>query len=1102
MNFIRLVLLLLFFYSCNPNSPNLLFKAVPKEKSKIDFTNKLVETYDFNILEYNYFFNGGGVGIGDFNLDGLPDVYLTGNMVSSELYINNGNLEFTKITDLARVGTIGWCAGVAITDINQDGLPDIYVSKSGHPEAEERANLLFIHQGLDKEGIPIFKEEASSFGLDDKGYSTQAAFFDYDKDGDLDAYLLTADHEKGNPNIPKPKTALKSFPSTDRLYQNNGGRFELVSQEAGIVHEGYGLGIAIADLNEDGWQDVYVANDFITEDRIYLNKQNGTFGEGSSNMLSHQSRFSMGVDISDFNNDELLDIIVMDMMPQENERKKMMNLAMTEDLFQISLDRNYQPQFAQNVLQLNSGIFENGNPVFRDIARFSGVHQTDWSWSVLFADYDNDGLKDLFITNGIPKDITNNDFIHYRDIKARNATSYDDVKKALLAHLDELPTSEYTNFFFKNEGDYSFSDKSRAWGMTESGCSNGVAYADFDGDGDLDLLINNLNRPAQLYENTASQEAGNHYLRVRLKAKKGLDDLGTKVLIQTSSTKQLQVLNPYRGFQSSMEKVLHFGIGNDSVIKKITVTWPDGNIQKLNNINVNQTINIEYRQGSALTKPFKSEDNLLFVEVSKKKGINFVHLEIPYNDFKVDPLLPWQFSKLGPCIAVGDVNGDDLDDFYVGGSSNEVGMLFKQSREGQFTQEVISDRAFEDTGALFFDADNDGDLDLYVVSGGSEFGDARAYQDRLYENDGIGNFTRKVQALPLIKATGSCVVAGDFDGDGDDDLFVGGGPIPGSYPLATRSYFLENQQGNFKDITQKVNPELETLGIVTDAIWEDLNHDGLKDLVVVGEWMSIQVFENVMGNLTNRTENWNLSGLSGMWNSLESGDFDNDGDIDIVVGNLGHNTSFNASVKEPLSIYAGYFSSNHKIDAIITKFSLNKKGQRLAYPISSYDALMTQAVALKKDKFPNYSDYSEATIDDILSPTQKLNAYRKSISHLESMYLENRGNYFQQHVLPAEAQFSTIEDISAGDFNRDGNLDVLIVGNRRTTPISEAWYDGQTGLMLAGNGKGQFTSKLSKDTGFWALGDTRAMEPIESANKKGIIIAQNKGPLLYYEYQK
>ncbi len=795
MRYSVLILIFLGAMACNGKRklPPALFKLLSPQETGLDFVNQVVPNDSLNILFFNYFYNGGGVAIGDVNNDGLPDIYLAGNMVSSRLYLNQGNLRFEDITMPAGVGTAGhWATGVTMIDLNHDGLQDIYVCLSAHPDPALRANKLFINQGIDQGGRPVFQEMATQCGLADSGYSTQAAFFDYDRDGDLDVYLLSVGQDSLNPNIPRPKKMNGSAPSTDRLFRNNddgtGGRlsFTNVSKPAGIVAEGFGLGVAISDFDLDGWPDIFVANDFIYNDLLYLNNRNGTFTEAAQRGFKHQSRFSMGTDAADFNNDTLTDLAVLDMWPPDNQRQKLMNMGMNYDLFLLALDRGYIPQYVRNMLHLN-----NGNGTFSEIGQLAGIDKTDWSWSALWADYDNDGFKDLFVTNGIPKDITDSDFVLYRDANAGEAADTKVFTKKLLAMVEQLPAVRKHSYLFKNQGNFTFTDFSAQAGFSTPTCSNGAAYADLDNDGDVDLVVNNLGDPAFIYENTAAKTLKNKVLQIKLVGSKlNPDGIGAKVNVYTGPIIQQYAQWRTRGFQSSVGQVLNVGLGTAAQADSLEVIWPDGKKQVLRDVNPLRPIILDYRLAGAHW-PQPVPRPTLFTQAAGFYGIAHRHEENPFIDFKQEPLLPHKLSQQSPALAVGDVNGDGLQDFCVGSAARRPAMLFTQSRLGKFTASELPDSLFEDGGMLLFDADQDGDNDLYVVSAGNEFNaNTRPYQDRFYRNDGKGKFVIDEQALPPLMASGSCVIAADYDRDGDLDLFVGGSHVPGQYgPVRPACHF-------------------------------------------------------------------------------------------------------------------------------------------------------------------------------------------------------------------------------------------------------------------------------------------------------------------------
>jgi hypothetical protein len=1068
------------------------------EETGVTFTNQVEPNDSLNIFEFNYFYNGGGVALGDLNGDGLADLYFTGNMTSNRLYLNRGNLHFEDVTDPAKVGTRNWSTGVSMADVNGDGRLDLYVCFSAYTDARRRANQLFINQGNNPQGVPVFREMAHEYGLDDTGYSSQAAFFDYDRDGDLDAYVATVDQNKLNPNLPRPKVADGSSPSNDRLYRNEGnGHFTNVSKEAGILSEGFGLAVSISDLNSDGWPDIYVSNDFIFNDLLYLNNRNGTFTESAARSLKHQSQFAMGNDVADINNDGLPDIVVLDMLPEDNRRQKLMNTAMNYDRFQLALYQGYLPQYSRNTLQLHRGTRPDGVPMFSEIGYLAGIHQTDWSWSALLADFDNDGFRDLFVSNGIPKDITDNDFIMYRETKIR-VPNFDqgNLIKSLVEKLAELPAVDKPDFIFRNNGGDStsgltFTDQSAAWGINLPACSNGAAYADLDNDGDLDLVVNNLGKPASVFRNNASQQLTNHFLGVRLAGSPAnRDGLGAQVSIRSGGKVQVVEQASCRGFQSSVDQVLHVGLGKDTLVDTLEVKWPDGRHQFQTQVHADQVVTLDYRQATADPIRPPSPPAILFTEESKPRGIQFLHQENPFIDFKAEPLLPHKNSQNGPGIAVGDVNGDGLDDFYVGGPSRTPGRIFVQDRQGKFRSREFLDPGYEDQGALFFDADGDGDLDLYVVSGGNEYNAyTNAYQDRLYRNEGTGpegfpQLRLDVAALPAINASGSCVTAADYDGDGDLDLFVGGRLVPGRYPMPAKSYLLRNEGGRFSDVTAAVCPALQEAGLVSAALWTDYDGDGKLDLMLTGEWMPIRLFKNQGKQFTEETGASGMANAAGWWNSLSAGDFDNDGDVDYVAGNAGLNSRYKASDAEPVRLFASDFDGNGSLDPLLSHFISGRP-----YLAHSRDALTEQMVSWRK-RFPRYADYANASLTDILSEKDQQQAYVLTATYLASSYLENLGQgRFRMHSLPIEAQFAPVFGTQVLDLDHDGNLDLLITGNSYATEFVAGWYDASFGQVLKGDGKGHFTPLTATQTGFLVEGDAKSLSVVNTPEGRSMLLA-------------
>ncbi|KAA5549138.1 VCBS repeat-containing protein [Adhaeribacter rhizoryzae] len=1067
-----------------------LFTLLPPTATKVTFANNIAESDSFNILTFTYIYNGGGVAVGDVNNDGLQDLYFSGNMVSSKLYLNKGYFKFEDITAVAGVGTKVWATGVTMVDINQDGQLDIYVCTVNPVGSAQTPNLLFINQGSGKDGTPAFKEMAQAYGLDDTGYSTQAAFFDYDKDQDLDLYLLTNAFDNTNRTTPRPRQIKGEARSTDRLYRNNGDNtFTNVSKEAGILIEGWGLGVGISDINQDGWPDIYAANDFLSNDLLWINNQDGTFTNKASQYLKHQSYNSMGMDMADYNNDGLVDIMVVDMMPEDNLRQKTTMVAPNYDRFELNKRMGYDIQYVRNALQFN-----NGNGTFSEIGQLAGVYATDWSWAPLFADYDNDGLRDLFITNGFVKDVTDLDYIQYQNFASRFGTQ--ELKKELLQEdFEKVQRVKIPNYIYQNQGDLSFKNKATEWGFATPSNSNGAAYADLDNDGDLDLVVNNINSEAFIYQNNANKLKQHHYLNLKLQGEApNRGGIGATVKIKYQGQQQFYEHYLSRGFKSSVDNIIHFGLGKINRLDSLEITWPDGRYQLLKNIKVNQVLTLNQQQAKPINIKPQPALPPFFREVSAAHSLTYKHQEADYIDFKNQPLMPHKLTQNGPGLAVGDINNDGLDDFYIGGSGQRPGTLFYGQQNGSFRQKPLgnSSQAEDDMGVLFFDADNDGDLDLYVATGGNAFkAESENYRHRLYKNDGKGNFTPDPQALPRIVASGSCVTAADFDKDGDLDLFIGGRNNPRNYPLPGQSCILQNNGGTFTNVTKQVGAGLENIGMVTAALWTDFNQDNQPDLIVAGEWMPLSFFQNDKGVFKNVTASTGLNHTNGWWNSLVAGDFDNDGDIDYVAGNLGLNSRYKASPEQPVSLYAKDFDGNGNVDPILSYFI---QGQN--YPAAPRDALTDQIVSMRK-RFPRYVDYGKTDFAGMLKPEELQDALVLKSYTFSSSYIQNNGNgKFSLKPLPVQAQFSPVYGMMAADYNQDGNLDLLLAGNSYAPETGMGYYDASYGTFLSGNGKGNFSPVSLKKSGFNVPGDAKSMACLVAAgNQPLMLVGVNKDSL-------
>jgi hypothetical protein len=1104
----KLILLLCLgslLLTCREKNQDPLFELLPSDKTGIKFSNTLKEDEKLNILTYEYFYNGGGLGIGDINNDGLQDVFLGGNMAESRLYLNKGNLQFEDITASSGVALAdSWARGISMVDINADGLLDIYVCRAGpagprseNPALIPRPNLLYINQGHNK-----FVEEAKKYGLDYAGNTTQAAFFDYDHDGDLDVFLVVNVMESKGPNVIHAKRTDGSASSTDKLYRNEGEnngqiRFADVSTEANILTEGFGLGVAIVDINEDGWPDVYVSNDYLSNDLLYINQQNGTFKNEITDYFRHQSYSAMGNDAADIDNDGLVDFITLDMLPERNTRRKNMFGLMNYDRYLSEQLMGYQPQFMRNTLQHNNGNRPGTNhPFFSETGRFSGIQATDWSWSALLADYDNDGKRDLMITNGYPKDITNRDFVMYRMAQYQQQTASGNLNNApTIQALKEVEGAHVANYLFKNNGGLTFKNQSGAWGFDTPSFSNGAAYADLDNDGDLDLIINNIDLEAFVYKNHADKLPGHHYLRIRLKGtKENPYGFGAKVTLYYSKEKQFIEHSPYRGYQSTVENTLHFGLGKNTKIDSVRITWPDQRSQLLTHVAADQVLDLDHLSATPALGIQPVIPAPLFREASEATGIHYRHTDELYIDFKVQPLLPHLLSQNGPGVAVGDINGDGLEDFYIGGAFRHSGSFFIQNDRQKFIQKPLTrhQKFEEDMGTLLFDADMDGDLDLYVVSGSSEFpAGSKYYQDRLYLNDGKGNFRLDQNALPVNTTSGSSVSAADFDQDGDLDLFIGGRLTPGQYPTAPKSTILKNEKGKFSDVTSQVCPGLQNMGMVTASLWTDFDQDGWVDLLIAGEWMPLTFLKNNHGKLINVTSSTGLKNTQGWWNSLAAGDFDEDGDIDYVAGNVGLNTEDQPSAEKPLTMFAKDFDKSGTMDPVIFRYS----GENL-YPIHPRDEMTSQMNFLKK-RFVYYGDYAKAEMKDIFTKEELKDAARLSCEEMRSVLLENQGNgKFKMKALPAAAQLGPVYGIITGDYDADGHTDLLLTGNSYAPESISGRQDAFNGLLLQGNGKGSFTPVSSAKSGFLVEGDGKGLSELRMGNGARLILATQNNDVL------
>ncbi len=1101
---------LLLFISCRNSANHSLFELLAPEDTGLDFVNLLEEDESFNIIEYLYFYNGGGVAVGDINNDGFPDVYLTSNQQPNKLYLNlgtnaSGKIKFKDITDQAGVaGSGNWSTGVSMVDVNADGWLDIYLCQVGGYKEFQGRNQLFINQGCRSEGGDScsisFLDKAAQYGLDHMGFSTQSAFFDYDLDGDLDMYLLCHSVHSSESYRDTTSTRLRDPLQGDKFFENRSGEslssgkiFTEIGEEVGIYSgiAGYGLGITIGDIDKNGFPDIYVGNDFHEDDFLYLNQGDGTFKESSSRLLSHTSYYSMGNDLADINNDGWLDIMTLDMKPDNEVLYKSAQGPDPYDIYRFKRSFGYHHQFPQNALQINQGGRSSGDIRFSEIAQMMGVSSTDWSWSTIMADLNLDGWKDLYITNGVPRRPNNLDYLKYisnQEIQ-NNASDLELVSK--------MPSGKISNYAFSNQNGKQLIDRTSDWGLERPSISHGAVCADFDLDGDLDLVVNNLNEPLYLYKNLTRENKGSHFLTIKLVGPaKNPVGIGTGVAVYADTLYQYQELYLSKGWLSSVDPTFHFGLGNIKTIDSILIQWPDSRSELIRNISSDQILEVDYQNAKAgSVTETRDEASLNFSSVDDEEPL-FVHRENEFFDNTREPLMPYLLSTQGPKISVSDVNGDQLEDFYIGGASGQVGALLIQNANGDFSRSgssaFLDELEYEDTGLAFFDADADQDQDLYIASGGNQFyGRSDRLGDRLYLNDGAGHFTRAHQRIPEIYEQSSCVKPCDFDADGDIDLFVGTRSTGLNYGYAPDSYLLLNDgTGSFSKASQELI-DLSSLGMVTDAVWCDVEQDGFQDLVVVGDWMPVVVFHYDGQNFTKSAPTESPHGL---WNTVVAHDLDQDGDQDLVLGNLGLNSNLQASIEQPLKLYISDFDSNLTSDPVVSYYKQGKE-----YPLLGMDALGSQMVFLKK-KFRSYDDFATKTIEEIFTKEQLYQANKKIVTSLQSFVALNDGlGAFSFKPLPDKVQASTANAVLIADFNGDQHSDIFIGGNFYDLQPTIGRMDASYGTLLLGTDEGWFRESTSTEFNQQIDGQIRDLKIIDSRGRKLVLVAVNNAAVEWFE---
>lgn len=1093
--------------SCNDpvDTDATLFKLLDSETTNVDFVNKLDFKGKFNIYTYRNFYNGGGVGLADINSDGMLDIYFISNMGDNRLYLNKGNFEFEDITLKSKTaGARAWSTGVSMADVDGDGWIDIYVCNSGEIEGDDKKNELFINNG-----DLTFTEKAAEFGLADAGYSIHGAFFDYDKDNDLDFYLINNSYKSiGSFDLRKNKRNERDELGADKLFRNDGDTFTDVSESAGIYGSviGFGLGVTVGDINLDGWQDIYISNDFFERDYIYMNQGDGTFKENLTSQMRSISAASMGADIGDINNDLYPDIFVTDMLPRSDVRMKTVTTFENWEKYQENLKNDYYHQFIRNMLHLN-----NGDGTFSEIGRLAGVQATDWSWGALIFDMDNDGLKDIFVANGISQDLTDQDYLQYfsnREIVKTIVKGKDiDFEKLISA----IPSKRISNFAFKNKTSYQFENMAKEWGLDEPSFSNGSAYGDLDNDGDYDLVVNNVNMKAFVYRNNNQKINKDHaFIRIKLHGiGKNTHAIGSKIIAKAQGSSYYIEQMPIRGYQSTIDHNISIGLGKANQVDSLIIVWPDGRMTLRENLAINQTLEFNNEDGGVPFEFYKSRVKAclpdrqasVFLDITNKSPIDFTHKENDFIDFKRDRLIFQMISTEGPKLCMGDVNGDGLDDFFIGGAKDSPGALMVQQKNGSFkksNQNIFeADALSEDTGGQFFDADNDGDLDLYVNSGSIELPNSSSgLLDRLYINNGKGSFSKSSQILPTFNfESTSCVRSYDYDNDGDLDLFIGVRSKPFLYGIPVNGYILNNDgNGIFMDVTRQIAPDLLNIGMITDAAWADIDNDNDKDIIITGEYMPLTIIINEQGRFVNRTKEYGLDKTNGWWNTLVVDDLDGDGDLDFIAGNHGLNSMFKGSVLEPVQMYVNDFDLNGSVDHLVCVY---KNG--VSYPLVLKHDLVAQLPGLNH-KYMNYKNFINQTIDSIFTHDQMGNALILNAYQLQTSIAINNGNgTFTVQPLPIEAQMSPVYAISVDDYDRDGIRDIVLGGNLYNVKPEVGRYDASYGTFLKGFKNLIYKSIPAKQSGFRIEGEARDMMTIHTIEGKKLMVARNNDKIQIFD---